>query len=202
MGIGKMTYAGPSMNPTFQAGDMLFYEMDRRRPLEKGDVVIFKNKNRPEWIVHRVRLVFNGGIYTRGDNNGQADPGVLSAADILGRVVAIGRNGRKRPVRDGYGGYLYAKSLHGIRRLKSLLAPLYARIRIVSPFNGLAARLPACRVVAFDRPQGRELHLILKGRLIGRRPAGADGWRLVKPFDLLASEPMLSSLKEQPSDFK
>jgi hypothetical protein len=44
------------------------------------------------------------------------------------------------------------------------------------------------RILTFDRPGGRELHLFMGRRLIGRRPAGKASWLIKPPYRLFVEE--------------
>ncbi|KAJ1965997.1 Signal peptidase complex catalytic subunit [Dipsacomyces acuminosporus] len=87
-----------SMEPAYHRGDILFLH-NGHTPIEVGEVVVYKLKDKPIPIVHRVMKVHtetkNGKQYllTKGDNNlvddrGLYNPGQLwiQRDEIIGRV--------------------------------------------------------------------------------------------------------------------
>lgn len=87
-----------SMEPGYYRGDLLILTQPRK-PVEVGDIVVFKVKGREVPIVHRVHrmhITTNGTkrILTKGDNNYQHDEGLynpgqffIDEEDIMGRSV-------------------------------------------------------------------------------------------------------------------
>jgi signal peptidase len=70
-----------SMEPAYYRGDILVLELWEQRPLESGDVVVYKLGDRDIPIVHRIIDVHDGtkgGIFylTKGDNNTVNDRGL------------------------------------------------------------------------------------------------------------------------------
>mmetsp|Transcript_1497 Transcript_1497/g.1963 ORF Transcript_1497/g.1963 Transcript_1497/m.1963 type:complete len:183 (-) Transcript_1497:68-616(-) len=86
-----------SMEPAFRRGDILFLWLGSR-PLNVGEIVVFKVKGREIPIVHRLSEihkndVVDANILTKGDNNpvddrGLYNPGELwiDTADVMGRA--------------------------------------------------------------------------------------------------------------------
>ena len=92
-----------SMEPAFQRGDILFLNNDDR-PVEAGEIVVFKIEGREIPIVHRVLNVHEGQklsngkseptkYLTKGDNNNIDDRGLyrpgqkwLKRSEIMGRA--------------------------------------------------------------------------------------------------------------------
>ena len=92
-----------SMEPAFQRGDILFLNNDDR-PVEAGEIVVFKIEGREIPIVHRVLNVHEGKkrsdgtreptrFLTKGDNNNIDDRGLyrpgqrwLKRKEIMGRA--------------------------------------------------------------------------------------------------------------------
>ncbi|MEM4576736.1 MAG: signal peptidase I [Candidatus Nezhaarchaeales archaeon] len=83
---------GSSMIPTFYDGDVILVVGVKPSDLNVGDVIIYKTYN-DRMIVHRiVDIVINDGMYffkTQGDNNPLPDPGLVSEAQVVGRVVGV-----------------------------------------------------------------------------------------------------------------
>jgi signal peptidase len=70
-----------SMEPAYYRGDILVLELWEKRPLESGDVVVYKLGDRDIPIVHRIIDVHDGekgGTFylTKGDNNTVNDRGL------------------------------------------------------------------------------------------------------------------------------
>merc|ERR1719183_1058064 len=86
-----------SMEPAFQRGDILFLNNDDD-PIEVGEIVVFKIRDRDIPIVHRVLKVHRKedghvSLLTKGDNNRVNDRGLysdgqlwLERQDVLGRA--------------------------------------------------------------------------------------------------------------------
>lgn len=55
-------YTGPSMNPTFKAGDGLVVVPYKDKKIRPGDVITFKSKDRSHNVVHRVIRVGRHGV--------------------------------------------------------------------------------------------------------------------------------------------
>ena len=103
-GGGQLPVAGTSMQPTFEDRSRVW--MERVDRVRFGDVVVFLNDEL--LVVHRVVGLRRGACYrTKGDGLAHLDPGFVSAANVLGRVVEIERDGSRRRC-DGGGGRLYA----------------------------------------------------------------------------------------------
>jgi hypothetical protein len=90
---------GVSMFPSIRSGDVLSVARCLPGELELGDVILARDGNR--LFAHRVTSTHAAGdgawIATRGDSHWRRDP-LLRAADVLGRVIAVTRDGR---VMDG-----------------------------------------------------------------------------------------------------
>jgi len=61
------------------------------RILRPGDVIVVQRGG--EWITHRLVMIDEHGWHTHGDNTRYADE-AASAAEIVGRVIAIERGGQ------------------------------------------------------------------------------------------------------------
>jgi len=88
---------GTSMHPAIRDGETLIVEPLGARPARRGEVLLFRSRR--GLTAHRVRaLVASAGdvraIVLRGDNSGAADERV-EPRDVLGRVVAVERGGRR-----------------------------------------------------------------------------------------------------------
>ncbi|CAI8052852.1 Signal peptidase complex catalytic subunit SEC11C [Geodia barretti] len=89
-----------SMEPAFYRGDLLFLTNNREDPVQAGEILVFKVKERDIPIVHRVIKVHESAdgevkILTKGDNNAGDDrAGMIYAphqnwvtkSEIIGRA--------------------------------------------------------------------------------------------------------------------
>ena len=112
-----VTVIGTSMEPEFNAGDLIMIEEVSPSEVEVGDVIIFtvppvvrEAYNYPQVIIHRVARAYTtdrGTTFrTRGDNVGGEDPFMVRSQDIKGKP------GKRIP----YLGFplLYLQSQHGL----------------------------------------------------------------------------------------
>ncbi|KAI0986339.1 hypothetical protein GJ496_005820 [Pomphorhynchus laevis] len=87
-----------SMEPAFYRGDLLFLKHIRDEPINVGEIVVFKIKNREIPIVHRVIKVHRNDtdvrFLTKGDNNRVDDRGLyepgqawLENKHVIGKAV-------------------------------------------------------------------------------------------------------------------
>src|SRR5208283_2248782 len=122
-------YTGPSMNPTFKAGDGFIVAPYKDKKILCGDVITFRPKDREHNVVHRVIKVDRHGVRTMGDNSNNVDPWILTPADIIGRVVSIKRKHREFPVSVGLRGRIYGFLIRRynmlIKKVSRVLHPLY-----------------------------------------------------------------------------
>jgi signal peptidase I len=92
----RLRATGNSMLPTIGSGDILLVVDCSVAHTEPGDVVVFSAQARI--FAHRLidKCVDPDGSFmvTRGDSNWQMDPKV-SASQLLGKVVAVGRRGQR-----------------------------------------------------------------------------------------------------------
>ena len=92
-GRSTLVVAGPSMAPTIATGSAIVIEPVDAAALAVGDVVSIRSGPIRAVFTHRIiRLVERDGalwLETKGDANASADPSILPASDVLGRVVAV-----------------------------------------------------------------------------------------------------------------
>jgi signal peptidase I len=183
---------GESMRPLFRPGDRIHFAPCRIEEVRQGDVIIFTSPGQIERIIHRVVSTGPDGIRTKGDANPYRDAGNLRQEDIIGRAVSVERGGREIPVAGGIAGRLLAALIRAFRRSDHLashvLNPCYRVLARSGLFRALLP--PALRpmVITFERDGAREMQLVLGGRIIGRRPAGAGAWTIHRPFRIFVDE--------------
>jgi signal peptidase len=90
-GRTALVVAGPSMTPALPVGSLIVVEPVRPADIAVGDVVSIQSGPNRAVFTHRViRLVDRDGavwVETRGDANPAADPSILPAGDVIGRVA-------------------------------------------------------------------------------------------------------------------
>lgn len=95
-GEARLPVTGASMLPTLWPGDVLTIRTQHIEDMLPGDVVLAHRAGR--FVAHRVIHKLRSGaevlLLTRGDRLDRADPPV-AARDLLGRVTAIERGGRR-----------------------------------------------------------------------------------------------------------
>lgn len=122
---------GDSMRPLIRRGKDPVTIIPLARPLEKGDVVLFRLGER--YIVHRVWKLEDGRVRTFGDNCWNPDPWIPEN-QVLGLVVKYSRNGKVHrldtPQARAWGRAWMA--IHPIRlcykRLRALAGRCYRKI--------------------------------------------------------------------------
>lgn len=92
-GLPAYVVAGGSMEPTIHLGSIVIPERVTAQDLRVGDVVSLQVGPQHTVFTHRVtRLVDHDGapwIQTKGDANPVADPSIIPAADVIGRVNVV-----------------------------------------------------------------------------------------------------------------
>ena len=183
---------GDSMRPLFRPGDRIMFAPCHVEGLRRGDVIIFTPPGQEVRVVHRIVSIEPEGVRTQGDANPCRDSGEVRQEDIVGRAVAVEREGRVIPVAGGLAGRLLAACIRALRRCDHLVSyVLYPCYRAVDRSDLVRAILPPAlrpRVVAFERNGARKMQLILGKRIIGRRPAGANAWNIRWPFRVFVDE--------------
>ncbi len=92
--------AGWSMTPFIRDGDAITISALGESAPRPGDVVAFALPGSRPLLVHRIVAEDSGGFLLRGDNSPSPD-GMISLADIYGRVSVVERGGKRR--RLGFG---------------------------------------------------------------------------------------------------
>jgi signal peptidase I len=193
--LRDINYTGPSMNPILKAGDGLFVVPYGDKNIRIGDVVVFREPEGKNNIVHRVIAVDSRGVTTKGDNNINIDPWVLLPDDIIGHVVSAKRENRSVTIHGGALGIITAFALRTIKQINIAVSRIFRPAYLMLVRSGFFIKLnwflPKTRVLSFHRPGGSEYHLLMGNRIIGRRPSGKDHWQIARPFRLFVDETSL-----------
>jgi signal peptidase I len=189
----KLLYTGTSMNPLMREGDILYLRPYGGEKIHPGDVVAFSHPGRPGTVIHRVSTAGPWGLRTKGDNTPALDDWLLQPADILGRVVAIQRQGRTLPVPRRVPASLYLlKARHWLDGTVSrLLHPVYHRLARSGWFQGRLAAWMKPELIYLPRADGPEWQLWLGKMLIGRKIPHQPCWTIRRPFRLFVDEASL-----------
>lgn len=92
-----------SMEPVFYRGDVVVIEKTNflgfqeinPSDLKVGDIIIYSATWFPEPVIHRIISIKKGSdgktyYVTKGDNNAQADPSMVSTSQVQAKVVSLG----------------------------------------------------------------------------------------------------------------
>lgn len=183
--VKLIVYQGSSMSSIFQDMDVLYYILNKK--IRAGNVVVIKIPESERKVIHRVISVGKKGIRTMGDCNPYPDNWLLSPDHILGSV-AYGYRGRRRFLVPG--GPAGLAKMYQVR-LKRLIIktayPVLSSLYHSFHMSSLVILLLRPRRVAFKRPDGTELHLLARGRVIGRKLPGQK-WQIKSPFRFFLDE--------------
>ncbi len=75
-----------SMEPTINIGDDVLIQITK--DIQKGDIVVFDNKQNDNFILHRVVQINEENVVTKGDSNNVSDR-AISKEDIIGKTLVI-----------------------------------------------------------------------------------------------------------------
>jgi hypothetical protein len=165
--------------------DVLYYIPNKR--IRTGDVVVIEVPENERKVIHRVISVGKKGIRTMGDNNSRPDSWLLSPDHILG-YVAYGYRGRRRfPVPGGPAGLAKMYQVRFKRLIIKTVYPALSSLYHSFHISSLVILLIQPKKVAFKRPNGTELHLLARGKVIGRQLPGQK-WQIKSPFRFFLDE--------------
>ena len=75
-----------SMYPIFKKNDIIIIQ--RKKSYKVGDIITYNYKNQ-YFITHRIIEITENGVITKGDNNNCVDNEVVSAENIIGKIILI-----------------------------------------------------------------------------------------------------------------
>jgi signal peptidase I len=93
----RLCVISDSMKPLICAGDVVIVQPIEPAALRRGDMVVIQSGD--ELITHRLVAASAAGYYVRGDNAAYTDA-VAAADQIVGRVIAVERDGQSIDVRS------------------------------------------------------------------------------------------------------
>lgn len=83
--------SGSSMTPFLVHGRDTVYLSKPKRPLRRGDMVLYQRRN-GAYVLHRIHRVCNGSYTMVGDAQTQLEPGICQE-QVLALVTAVKRKG-------------------------------------------------------------------------------------------------------------
>ncbi len=178
-------YKGSSMSSTLQDMDVLFYMSNKR--IRTGDIVVIKVSEYERKVIHRVISVDEKGIRTMGDCNPRPDSWLLRPEQILGVVVYGYRGRRQFCILGGPAGLIQMFRVRIKHRIIKAAYPILRTIFYYFPLSRLVTCLIQPQTIKFKRPEGNETHLLVHGRVIGRRLPG-QSWVIKPPFNFFIDE--------------
>ncbi len=183
---------GESMWPLFRPGDRIRFVPCCVEELKKGDVILFIPPGQKERVVHRVLSTGPGGVRTKGDANLCRDSWGLFHETIVGRAMAVERNGRVIPVSGGVRGHLLGLLIHVLRKsdhfASYVLNPSYRVLARTGLFRALLPHSLRPKVIEFERDGAKEMCLVMGSNIVGRRRAGEERWIIRRPYRIFVDE--------------
>ena len=95
----RLTVNGSSMLPFIRNGDVVEFEPMRSMPT-LGDILLVQYPSADRYVVHRVVGIEGDAFFLRGDAQKHRE-GPFTRRDVLGKLVALYRNGRRRALDCG-----------------------------------------------------------------------------------------------------
>ncbi|MCX6690880.1 MAG: hypothetical protein NTW33_02205, partial [Methanoregula sp.] len=190
-----IVYSGSSMNPTLKAPDLLDVVPYLGEKPRVGDIICFTPPGGEKNIVHRIIRITGSGIWTQGDNNFLADPALVQADHILGRVIGATRGNHQRKIACGTLGRFTHRRMC-IR--KSALNTIFKIIQLAKPAlvltRAISQLLPGRwkpRIVLFSSRNTRIMRLFFGASVTGEFNTIRGIWTIRFPFRLLVNETAL-----------
>lgn len=185
----KLFYRGSSMKGTFKPGDRLSIEKIPFNQIRQGDLIIFRKtiNGQAEFVVHRVHAIETDGLVTRGDNLRGKDCGLVTADNLIGRVVRFDRHEKTLIVGNGFNGRLRAKWLHFRLIMKRLLKRAFRMPYRLLKKSGIVAKIwrPDIKMILFQTPDGPLIKYIHKNHTIANSWVSLNITQIKKPYELV-----------------
>ncbi len=178
-------YHGRSMRTVFQPGDCIIFEEIPSERLRKGDVIVYKSDAVTGMdVVHRIVGVGESSFQVKGDDNSSDSTETVLFQRVLGRVVAVEREGqRRKSVTGGKRGSLLAGfvSREGIPR--KVARWFYATLN----HSGVVRLLwrPDIKTISLATDAESVIRLVSGGKTVGKWCAERKILVLKKPYDLV-----------------
>jgi signal peptidase I len=181
-------YSGPSMQPTFRTGQMLYVRPDVKN-VKPGDVVVYEQADR--YIVHRVISVGEDGFITRGDNNQFADAGLVTPAQVIGRVEINEHRGGITPVQGGWLGLWLTDVGRAIRPFEPWLLLVFGWPYRLVKESRIVGRIwkPAISQIHLKNEAGALVKYLYRMKTVAIWNVSQKRFECRKPFDLVIFHP-------------
>ena len=88
LGFYVFALGSSSMEPALKPGDIILVRKVSLNDVRLGDIIAYENPENDLIVVHRVVALGDGYLVAKGDMNGEPDPLNVTAAMLLGKVVA------------------------------------------------------------------------------------------------------------------
>jgi len=187
-------YSGPSMQPTFQTGHLLYVRPDAQS-LQPGDVLVYQSEVAGHLIVHRAVALTPDGWIMRGDNNRLLDASPVPAENIIGRVELVDDGEVYQPVRSGQTGLRLATLRWTLRSpllfMRRHIGWPYRALRRWPPLRRWLAKRFAGKLqtVRLETPTGPLVKTLYCGQVVARWQARPRRFECRKPFDFFIDPP-------------
>ena len=184
------TCSGPSMYPTLRNGDGLVLEKFRSfDEIIVGDIITYPHPDPAKSfdVVHRIIKIEEEGVITRGDNNNKVDPYLVRFEDIKGKVKAVKRNNKEIKLKNGSTGYILHKIMLFRKYSFNFLYPLRMLSAAIEESGLLRMLHPLIKLEKMNvtNKSKKEILLIYKGRVIGRKNVKNNKWKIKFPYKLI-----------------
>lgn len=177
------------MRGLFRNGDYLLVAPVVFGSLRRGDVAAFDSGGRS--ISHRIVGRAAAGFITQGDANQYRDKACLGPEHLIGRVMALERQGKRLPVRGGMPGRLQGAILRFINQGRRFIFFLLAfPYRLIS-HSRMASLFWRPRIMTVHFSEGRETFTkyIHRGATVACWFPHERRWTCRKPYDLILGPP-------------
>lgn len=184
----KFRYRGSSMLPTFKPGQVLYLRPEGYTP-QPGDIVVYRSHG--QYIVHRVKIVKDGNLVTRGDNNPRDDEFEVSIDQVVGVVDQKDDWGKNERVPGGSYALLRAMLRWKTREIFTKMLPV-----IGAPYRWLkASRLlkhiwnPQVTMVQMKTSNGDVVKYVVRGKTVATWHQQESRFQYKRPYDLVIFPP-------------
>ncbi len=167
---------GWSMFPAIRDGDILKVEPVKGKEIRLGDVILYRTADERMAVHRAIKKFFQNDklvLVTKGDSNTSKKEEVL-LDEVLGRVKALERNGRRISLDHGLGKLMcifYAGISPFIRGLRQIGGRLLRHIQGFKAYRNLAKRLIKREILCqFESSEDSGNYLLVKrnGRIVGK----------------------------------
>ncbi|MCK5115151.1 MAG: hypothetical protein KAR44_01035 [Candidatus Aegiribacteria sp.] len=173
------------MRTVFQSGDCIIFEEIPSERLRKGDVIVYSsNSGTGMDVAHRIIGISESSFEVKGDDNPSGTAETIPFQRVLGRVVAVEREGKKRkPVTGGKRGSLWA----GFVSREGFPRKIFRWFYSVLKHSGVIRLLWRPEIETYSLATDAEsvIRLVSNGKNVGKWCAERKILVLKKPYDLI-----------------